>query len=155
MLTFFSVAGLWLSLEAEFLALTLVLLYVGAIMVLFLFIVMILDVEQAALRARWVAYWGLGAGLALGIFGVLYHAFQTMPVLPMGAQISFSMKNLGILLYTQYLYPLEGVAVLLLVAMIAAMSITFRGKSAHNRTPNLLSQWKVKKEDRLYLRTDL
>ncbi len=138
-LAFFQAAGIWLLLQAEFLAIALVLVYVGAVMVLFLFVVMMLDVNIDSIR---VGFWknfpligAFGAIIALEMSWVLIGNYRGTEIPKMVnavaphadklAQIS-NTKDLGILLYTQYLYPLEIAAVILLVAIIAAIALTLR-----------------------------
>jgi NADH-quinone oxidoreductase subunit J len=138
-LTFFQAAGVWLLLRAEFLAITLVLVYVGAVMVLFLFVVMMLDIDVASLRAGFWKHFPLaatvGALIALEMAAVLMGGFRPVeeprafPGVAEAAQAGLQYSNtkeLGKLLYTEYLYPLEIAAVLLLVAIIAAIALTLR-----------------------------
>jgi NADH-quinone oxidoreductase subunit J len=133
-LTFFQAAMIWMLLKAEFLSIVLVLVYVGAVMVLFLFVVMMLDINLENLR---LGFWkhfpfaaGLGVVIALEMSGVLMGGFRVADVAaPAGAAASASnTKELGILLFTQYLYPLEVAAAILLVAMIAAIALTLRAR---------------------------
>jgi NADH-quinone oxidoreductase subunit J len=131
-LTFVSAACIWMLLEAEFLAITLVLVYVGAVMVLFLFVVMMLDINVDRLR---VGFWknlpvaGLvGAVMVLELAAVLWPKFNTslavdVPAAPANYN---NTKALGQLLYTQYIYPLEIAGAILLVAMVAAIALTLR-----------------------------
>lgn len=138
-LTFFQASGLWLLLRAEFLAITLVLVYVGAVMVLFLFVVMMLDIDVDALRAGFWKHFpvaaSVGALIALEMAAVLMGGFRAseepraMPGVAAAAQAGVQYSNtkeLGKLLYSEYLYPLEIAAVLLLVAIIAAIALTLR-----------------------------
>ena len=151
-LAFFTAAGLWLLLEAEFLAITLVLVYIGAVMVLFLFVVMMLDINLTELRRGFWSY--LPAGLLVGGLMVA----EMILVLggrdfglaePMAHAADYSnTKELGLLLYTQYVYPFELAAVLLLVAMIAAIALTHR-KRGDTRAMNPADQVKVKRADRI------
>lgn len=132
--TFFCMAGLWMLLQSEFLAIVLVLVYVGAVMVLFLFVVMMLDVEAPQLQGPFVFYWPLGlvvAGFMMGlmIMAVGKHHFG-LDIIPMPAALPSdysSIKVLGRMLYSDFLLPFEIAGVLLLVAMIAAIGLTFRG----------------------------
>ncbi len=154
-LTFFATAVIWMLLKAEFLSVILVLVYVGAIMVLFLFVVMMLDVELASVRSRLSHYWLLGTVVA-GTFvsGLIYvvgpQQFGIALVkAPNGHSVDYSnIKALGTLLYSSFLYPLELAGVLLLVAMVAAISLTFRGKRL-NKVIDPKHQVFVSKEDRL------
>lgn len=156
-LTFFATAGLWMLLEAEFLAVTLVLVYVGAVMVLFLFVVMMLDIELASIREGFARFLPLGLSVAaLVVFGLVMavgskqFGIDIVPV-PEPHAINFSnVTQLGTLLYTQFLYPFELAGILLLVAIIAAISLTFRGKRG-SIAPNPTHQVNVRKEDRVRL----
>lgn len=135
-LAFFQAAALWLLLKAEFLAIALVLVYVGAVMVLFLFVVMMLDVNVEGLRAGFWRHFPLaavvGVLVALEMAAVLMGGFrgteEPHATLALGAAtVEFSnTRELGKILYTQYLYPLEIAAAILLVAMIAAIALTLR-----------------------------
>jgi len=151
-LAFFTAAGLWLLLEAEFLAITLVLVYIGAVMVLFLFVVMMLDINLEELRRGFWSY--LPAGLLVGGLMVV----EMIMVLggkdfglaePAAHAADYSnTKELGMLLYTEYVYPFELAAVLLLVAMVAAITLTHR-KRGDTRAMNPADQVKVKRADRI------
>ncbi len=156
-LSFFSASCLWMLLRAEFLAITLVLVYVGAVMVLFLFVVMMLDINTDKFRE---GFWthlpvaGLvGAVIALEMALVLMRGFQGQaPVLSAQAANKAAevgnTKLLGIEVYTEYLYPLQLAAVLLLVAIVAAIALTLRERK-DSRHMNPSEQVRVKKGDRL------
>lgn len=132
-LAFFTSAGLWLLLEAEFLAITLVLVYVGAVMVLFLFVVMMLDIDVARLREGFARYAPIGGVVALAIVAVMatilsgdYFGAEQMPA-PAREGVDYSnTRELGSVLYTVYVYPFEIASVILLVAIIAAITLTLR-----------------------------
>ncbi|HKX53483.1 MAG TPA: NADH-quinone oxidoreductase subunit J [Nitrosospira sp.] len=154
-LAFFASAGLWLLLEAEFLAITLVLVYVGAVMVLFLFVVMMLDINLAQLREgfwKWFPF-GLLLGLLMSIemamvltgkqFGV--DELPTPAVRP--ADYS-NTKELGRLIYTEYVYAFELAAVILLVAIVAAIALTLRQRGG-SKSMDVAKQVAVKREDRI------
>jgi NADH-quinone oxidoreductase subunit J len=133
-LTFFAASGLWILLEAEFLAVTLVLVYVGAVMVLFMFVVMMLDVELATIREGFTRYLPLGLCVSVLVVVSLVYAINSKNIGQAFVQSSavhateFSnVKQLGELLYTHFLYPFELAGILLLVAIVAAISLTFRG----------------------------
>ncbi len=139
MLTFSQAAGIWLLLRAEFLAITLVLVYLGAVMVLFLFVVMMLDIHIDSLRQGFWRHFPLalaiGGVISLEMAVVLFGGFKLgeAPVVPetvtnaAGQVVQFSnTKELGTLLYTKYLYPVEIAAVILLVAMVTAIALTLR-----------------------------
>ncbi|MBV35249.1 MAG: NADH:ubiquinone oxidoreductase subunit J [Rickettsiales bacterium] len=152
-LTFFSAAALWMLLEAEFLAVTLVLVYVGAVMVLFLFVVMMLDVDYASLRAGFSKYLPLGIITALALFGAIYWVIrsQVLGEIPEPAKNSADYSNvtvLGRLLYTDYFYAFEIAGVILLVAIIAAISLTFRGRR-ERRGQSVPLQHQTTREERL------
>ena len=143
-------------LKAEFLSITLVLVYVGAVMVLFLFVVMMIDVNMDNLRQGFWNHFPLaasiGAVLALELASVLMGGFRSAPaplepVAAAGTQIS-NTRDLGVALYTDYLYPLEIAAVLLLVAIIAAIALTLRERK-DSKLQDPAEQIKVKPEDRL------
>ena len=131
-LAFFSAACVWMLLGAEFLAISLVLVYVGAVMVLFLFVVMMLDIRVDELRRGFWKHFPLAAAvgvvIALEMAAVLLGGFRLSdaPVLDAAAAKLGNTKMLGIEIYTRYLYPLQIAAVLLLVAIIAAIALTLR-----------------------------
>ena len=160
-LAFFQASGIWILLKAEFLGIALVLVYVGAVMVLFLFVVMMLDINIDSVR---LGFWkhfplaaGFGALIALEMSAVLMGGFRiteepkSVAVLASGtgklAQIA-NTKDLGVLLYTQYLYPLEIAAVILLVAIIAAIALTLRQRK-DSKYVNPADQVRVKARDRM------
>ena len=153
-LAFFTAAGLWMLLQAEFLAITLVLVYIGAVMVLFLFVVMMLDINLEEMRKGFWSY--LPAGLLVGGLMVVEMVmvlkgkdFGMVAPLPHPADYS-NTKELGRLLYTDYVYPFELAAVLLVVAMIAAIVLTHR-KRGDNKSISPALQVKVKRADRVRL----
>ncbi len=155
MLAFSQAAGLWLLLQAEFLGLTLVLVYLGAVMVLFLFVVMMLDIKLDGER---FSFWqnlplalSLGGLVAAQIIAVVWAGFPTISVSPGVAPVAEGMSNtkeLGILLYTAYLYPIEVAAVILLVAMVAAIALTLRQRK-DSKAINPGEQVRVRASDRL------
>jgi len=132
-LAFVASAGLWMLLEAEFLAIALVLVYVGAVMVLFLFVVMMLGIDLAAMRAHFVRYLPLGLLIAaimlVEIFWVVggdtFGLEQMAKPVAQPADYS-NTAELGMVLYTVYMYPFEIAAVILLVAIVAAIRLTLR-----------------------------
>jgi NADH-quinone oxidoreductase subunit J len=155
-LAFFQASGIWMLLKAEFLSITLVLVYVGAVMVLFLFVVMMIDINIDALKKGFWSHFPLaasiGAVLALELASVLMGGFRSAPapveaVAAPGTQIS-NTKDLGIALYTDYLYPLEIAAVILLVAIIAAIALTMRERK-DSKLQDPAEQIRVKPTDRL------
>jgi NADH-quinone oxidoreductase subunit J len=154
-LAFFSASCIWMLLKAEFLAITLVLVYVGAVMVLFLFVVMMLDINTDAFRENFYKHLPLagfvGALIALEMALVLMRGFQLTPPPPSAKDVEIgNTKLLGIEIYTDYLYPLQLAAVLLLVAIIAAIALTLRERK-DSRYVNPADQVKAKKADRVRL----
>jgi NADH-quinone oxidoreductase subunit J len=157
-LAFFQAAAVWILLKAEFLAISLVLVYVGAVMVLFLFVVMMLDINVDSLRAGFWKHFPLaasvGALIALEMAAVLLGGFrfgEEPKAVAAAAQSAVQVSNtkeLGKLLYSQYLYPLEIAAVILLVAIIAAIALTLRTrKDSKHMDPS--DQVRVKARDRV------
>lgn len=153
-LAFCSSAGIWILLEAEFLAITLVLVYVGAVMVLFLFVVMMLDINLEQLREGFWRWFPFGAALAVIMVFQMIWVLGNRQTAETGAQVikhaaNYSnTKELGRLIYTDYVYPFELAAVLLLVAIVAAIALTLRRrKDVKSQEPN--KQVLVKKADRL------
>jgi len=155
-LSFFTAACVWMLLQAEFLAITLVLVYVGAVMVLFLFVVMMLDVNFDTLRERFRSYLPIGgavgalvliemtlviAGAALGKAG------PGAPPTPAGTS---NTQALGRLIYVDYVYPFEIAAVVLLVAIVAAITLTHRARR-ESKYQDPGRQVKVRREDRVRL----
>jgi len=156
-LAFFSSSGLWLLLEAEFLAITLVLVYVGAVMVLFLFVVMMLDINIAELRegfARYVPVAALVSAVMLGLLSTIVgHAnFGINSVQRVVARASdySNTKALGMSMYTDFIWPFEIASVILLVAIVAAIALTLR-KSRQAKSANPSKQVAVKRSDRVRL----
>ena len=153
-LAFFTAAAHWLMLQAEFLAIVLVLVYVGAVMVLFLFVVMMLDINFDNLRKEFRSYIPVGA--TVGVLVVIEMALTLV-----GGRLDVSTgsvanpvvsgsntKALGMLVYTEYVYPFEIAAVILLVAIIAAIALTHR-KRRETKYQNPAEQIKVHPRDRL------
>jgi NADH-quinone oxidoreductase subunit J len=154
-LAFFTSAGIWIQLQAEFLAIALVLVYVGAVMVLFLFVVMMLDINIARMRAGFWTYLPLGAVVALLLVAEMtlilaqgYFSLDGTPA-PAAQPAGYSnTKALGRLLYTEYVYPFEIAAVILLVAMVAAIALTLRRRK-DSKYINPASQINIRREDRV------
>ena len=153
-LAFFQASAIWLLLRAEFLAIALVLVYVGAVMVLFLFVVMMLDINVDSLREGFWKHFPLaaavGAIIALEMAGVLMGGFRLneSPHAMASAADSSNTLELGKLLYKEYLYPLEIAAVILLVAIIAAIALTLRTRK-DSKHMNPSDQVRVKARDRV------
>ncbi|MEY4737679.1 MAG: hypothetical protein RL302_1998 [Pseudomonadota bacterium] len=153
-LTFFQAAMVWMLLKAEFLSIVLVLVYVGAVMVLFLFVVMMMDINVENLRVGFWKHFPLaalvGVVIALEMSAVLMGGFRVVddPQAAVAVAGASNTKELGKLLYTQYLYPLEVAAAILLVAMIAAIALTLRArKDSKYVSPG--EQVRVKARDRM------
>ena len=154
-LAFFTAACLWMMLQAEFLAITLVLVYVGAVMVLFLFVVMMLDINIDQLREGFWKYFPLGMTVAvlmvieMGLV-VAHRRFglENMPA-PSSKAADFSnTAELGHLLYTEYVYPFELASIILLVAIVAAIALTLRRRK-ETKYQNPAEQIRVKRADRV------
>ena len=155
-LAFFNAACIWMLLRAEFLAIVLVLVYVGAVMVLFLFVVMMLDVGSEELHEGFWTHFPVaalvGVVIALEMAAVLIPGFRLTdaPVADAAALKLGNTKLLGIEVYTKYLYPLQIAAVLLLVAIIAAIALTLR-KRKDSKYQNPSDQVRVRAADRMRL----
>jgi NADH-quinone oxidoreductase subunit J len=153
-LAFFNAACIWMLLRAEFLAIVLVLVYVGAVMVLFLFVVMMLDVGSEAVRTGFWTHFPaaalVGVVIALEMAAVLLPGFRLVDA-PVPDAVALRMGNtrlLGIEVYTRYLYPLQIAAVLLLVAIIAAIALTLRRRK-DSKYQNPSDQVRVRAADRV------
>jgi NADH-quinone oxidoreductase subunit J len=158
-LAFFQASALWLMLKAEFLAITLVLVYVGAVMVLFLFVVMMLDINIDGMRKGFWKHFPLaavmGAVIALEMAAVLMGGFRVTapPAAAAASQAAADYSNtkeLGKVLYSQYLLPLQAAAALLLVAIIAAIALTLRERK-DSKAIDASEQVRVKRGDRVQL----
>ncbi|VAW66650.1 NADH-ubiquinone oxidoreductase chain J [hydrothermal vent metagenome] len=154
-LTFVATSAIWLLLEAEFLAITLVLVYVGAVMVLFLFVVMMLDINITKMREGVMRYAPFGVAIALllvaqmvMVVGPDHFGFDVFAAPEQHAADYSNTKELGRIIYTDYVYAFELAAVILLVAIVAAISLTMRRRpNTRHQVPG--EQVKVLKEDRL------
>jgi NADH-quinone oxidoreductase subunit J len=154
MLAFSQASGLWFLLQAEFLAIVLVLVYLGAVMVLFLFVVMMLDLNLDSIRQGFWRHFPLaatlGAVVALEMAAVLMSGFTLAQVpLPVSGEVQLpNSKALGILLYTEYLMPIQIAAAILLVAMFAAIALTLRERK-DSKAIDASLQVRVRASDRL------
>jgi NADH-quinone oxidoreductase subunit J len=160
-LAFFSSAAIWLLLQAEFLALALILVYVGAVMVLFLFVVMMLDINFTALREGFVRYFPIAmlVGVIILVEMILVVSVWKNPLpdpaistVTKTVEKTTELSNtqiLGNALYTEYVYPFEIAAVILLVAMIAAIALTMRPRRQKYQKPE--HQVSVRREERIRL----
>ena len=153
---FFNSAIIWMLMEAEFLAIVLVLVYVGAVMVLFMFVVMMLDINIAQMREGFTRYAPLGAVIAVVVIAeiasvVYVKSLGLASPEPAKAAAGATLSNtqaLGELLYKEYLYPFELAAVLLLIAIVAAIVLTMRHRVGH-KAQNVTAQVAVRAEDRV------
>ena len=153
-LAFFNAAGLMLLVGAEFIALLLIIVYVGAVAVLFLFVVMMLNVDFAELRAGFARYWPLGTALALVLFAEIILAIGAwsmdgIDTAARAAPITGAVPNieaLGIVLYTRYLFIFEAAGLVLLVAMIGAIVLTHRTRGG-TRPQNVSQQIRRRPQD--------
>ena len=152
-LAFFTCGGIWALLQAEFLAIAIILVYVGAVMVLFLFVVMMLDINIDRIRQGFWSYLPLGAMLGLlmvMVMGlVLGSKYFQVPaaeaLVPAGVS---NTKAIGALMFSEYVYPFELASLILLVGMISAIVLTYRG-SKKSRYTNPNQQVFVKAKDRI------
>ena len=153
-LAFFSSSAIWMLLHAEFLAITLVLVYVGAVMVLFLFVVMMLDINLAVLREGFARYLPVGILVGLVILAEMLMVVGRWQldknVVKTAVETGSNTEAIGKVLYTVYVYPFEIAAVILLVAMIAAITLTMRPKR-QNKYQKPEQQVNVKRAERVRL----
>ena len=156
-LTFFNAGGIWLLLQAEFLAITLVMVYVGAVMVLFLFVVMMLDINVDRLREGFWSYLPVGAVVGVVMLAEMtlvlsgpYFGLDAMPEPPAAGPGYSNTQALGRVLYTEYVYPFELASLVLLVAMVAAVALTLR-KRKGTKYVHPSDQIAVRRADRVEL----
>ncbi len=152
-LAFFAAAAIWLLAEAEFLAIVLVLVYVGAVMVLFLFVVMMLDINLARLREGFAELLPAGLVVAAAMATVLTLVITRFIVMDVPERAGADYANteaLGAILYTEYVYPFEIAAVILLVAIIAAIALTMR-RRPDTKYIDPARQIRVRRQDRVRL----
>jgi NADH-quinone oxidoreductase subunit J len=156
-LTFFSTACLWLLLQAEFLGIVLVLVYVGAVMILFLFVVMMLDINMTPLREGFARYFPIATGVAalmlfemLTLIGVRGGSAQALPGPDPAAQAGSNLHWIGQALFTRFMLPFEIAAVILTVAIVVAVMLTLRRRTGtKHQDPS--RQVMVRREDRVRL----
>lgn len=151
-LAFFNAAGIWLLLQAEFLAIALVLVYVGAVMVLFLFVVMMLDINLDKLREGFWDYLPMAGFIGLLMMVEMVMVFKTKPLnlAPISEPISNTSNTemIGNTLYSNYALPFELAAVILLIAIVSAIALTLRDRKDSKKT-NPTDQVDVKRQDRV------
>ncbi len=153
-LAFFSSSAIWIMLEAEFLGVVLILVYVGAVMVLFLFVIMMLDINIDILREGFIRYLPVGLLVAVAVAAEMIFVLNSDLIQNMTAPIRkpadySNTEALGVILYTEYVYPFEIAAVILLVAIIAAIVLTHRKRKPGTKSQNISQQVRVKSSDRL------
>ncbi len=156
-LTFFAMSGVWLLLQAEFLALILVLVYVGAVMTLFLFVVMMLRVNVVGMFEGFVRYFPIAlfaiiviAGISIMVIGPARFGLASMPAPGLKPDDYSNLKEIGMVLYTDYAYPFEISAVMLLTAIVAAISLSHR-KPKNRKSQDPSQQIAVVAKDRMKL----
>jgi NADH-quinone oxidoreductase subunit J len=154
-LCFFNSAVIWILLDAEFLGIVLVLVYVGAVMVLFLFVVMMLDINIEELRKDFVGYWPLTVAVAgfvvfaiVNIIVVKHLGGATFRSAPEIAEGYSNTRNLGTELFTRYAYPAQVAAIILLVASVAAIVLTLRPRKG-SKVQDIAKQVAVRAKDRV------
>lgn len=151
-LAFFNAAGIWLLLQAEFLAIVLVLVYVGAVMVLFLFVVMMLDINLDKLREGFWDYLPMAGFIGLLMMVEMVMVFKTKPfnLAPITESISNTSNTemIGNTLYSNYVLPFELASVVLLIAIVSAIALTLRDRKDSKKT-NPADQVAVKRQDRV------
>ncbi|WP_119343655.1 NADH-quinone oxidoreductase subunit J [Facilibium subflavum] len=148
--TFFAAAGIWLTMQQEYLALLLIVIYVGAVLVMFLFVVMMIDIDIMSKQKKLVIYWPVAillcACLAVLISMLVIHSFSGQEMTGGKGTV----RALGNLMFSDdYLYAFELAAMVLLAAMVAAITLTFRGRKPGNKAVNPALQIKVDPKDRL------
>jgi NADH-quinone oxidoreductase subunit J len=156
-ITFFAMSGIWMILRAEFLSLILLLVYVGAVMTLFLFVVMMLNIDRESTERGFVRYLPFGIVIILLMMGLLlvtvspqYFGITAMP-LPLPEPDNYSnIQHIGEVLFTNYVYPFEIAGVILLVAIIAAITLTHR-KPTRRRVQKVSEQLAATKDNRLQI----
>jgi len=154
-LSFFSASAIWILLGAEFLALTLVLVYVGAVMVLFLFVIMMARLDLEELKKNFLAHMSValpvGGILLFEMFAMISYGFSDHSSSEKNISSSSNTYQIGMRLYTEYVLAFQTAAVILLVAMIAAIAITLKGRKADVKGQNPSEQVVVEPTERLSL----
>ncbi len=156
-LCFLFTTVLWLLLQAEFLSLVLIFVYIGAVMTLFMFVVMMLHVDRKMLTEKFVSYLPLGIVLLLVFVGIVVYALhghhfpQVTRSLPQFPDHYNNTRVLGTHLYTQYVLPFEIASIILLVAILAAISLVFQGREPGTKAQRVKKQLQATKKNRLVL----
>ena len=154
-LSFFLTSVLWMLLQAEFLSLVLIFVYVGAVMTLFLFVVMMLNIDLSVIKAKFVAYLPFAAAVLALFAGLIIYVLAhnhnvSSSVLQMNHAVGFSnTQAVGLLLFTKYLLPFEVAAAILLVAMISAIALAFHGRKSNTQSQNMREQHHISRADRI------
>lgn len=153
-LTFVAAAGVWMTMQAEYLSLLLIVVYVGAVLVLFLFVIMMLDIKEEEKQASYVSYWILSAlalilFASLLIYGIHLAIGTKYTAMPQISSSYNSVQALGHSMYSGFIYPFELAAFVLLAAMMAAITLAFRGKRKGNKSISPQKQIGVSAKDRL------
>ncbi|MCF6764300.1 NADH-quinone oxidoreductase subunit J [Thiotrichales bacterium 19S3-7] len=155
-LTFVAAAGVWMSMQAEYLSLLLIVVYVGAVLVLFLFVIMMLDIKKETENASYVSYWivsalGLVLFIALLVYGIHMAFYNQYTQIAVISPTHSSILQLGESMYGGFIYPFELAAFILLAAMIAAITLTLRGKRKGNKSISPYKQIQVKAKGRIQM----
>lgn len=154
-LAFFASAVLWMLLQAEFLSLLLIFVYVGAVMTLFLFVIMMLDIDPSTMRKKFAHYLPFALIVIALLVGTILlvispEHLKEASVLPAQYPANYNnTKVMGTLLFTQYIYPFEIAAAILLVAMISAITLAFHGRKPGSKSQKISEQLRANKRDRL------
>ncbi len=154
-LAFFASSVLWMLLHAEFLSLVLIFVYVGAVMTLFLFVIMMLNIDLSQLKERFVRFLPLGLLVLVALVGLMAltvspsHLDQAAQGLKPFAADYNNTREMGNLLYTDYIFPFEVAGLILLVAIIAAITLAFHGRKKNTKAQNIDQQQRTRKQDRL------
>lgn len=154
-LAFVGSSVLWMLMQAEFLSLVLIFVYVGAVMTLFLFVVMMINIDLAVMREKFVRFLPVAMIVTLAFVIMLLWVlnprhFSIAHTLPVHYAATYSnVRVMGMALYTDYVLPFELAAVILLVAIIAAISLAFHGRKPNTKVQDIAAQHAVSKRDRL------
>ena len=154
-LSFFASAVLWMLIQAEFLSLVLIFVYVGAVMTLFLFVVMMLNIDLSKIQEKFVRYLPYGIAIMVLFMATMIVALSSDSALKAVNRLKYfpehysNVRAMGTLLYTHYLYPFEIASVILLVSIIAAIALAFHGRKPNTKHQRISEQVNTHKQDRL------